>query len=269
MLTRTIPWTRRPPAGTPIDWTNPVVNALSPVDLWVATPQGGVNVVRPRDCFTKMSNVSSDLSAFGQSLIGSGTTSTASVSGYEGQQGHANYVGSQQLAWFVLGYFTGGQSGSYECSLMRVDQDGSPGSSYSLALDLFQTPTTWIVRPLLVTSGTTGWSVNNDVTIGSPRLNALHLIAAVYNPLVSSGIRVYVGEVGNLTTELKNGSSNATGSVSAAGAIASQSMHLVGMAATGVASLKGGLVYGGVSKTACGKNVFDALCVNPWQIFQP
>jgi len=263
-------WDRQPPAGTPIDWSNPVVRALAPTDLWVPDVFGGRNLVRRAHADIKASQASVGPSAHGMSINGTGITTTSSVSGFETLAGACDYTGAAALTMFALLSFSGNQSGDgYEAPIIRTDQDGTPANAH-MALDVFQGPASYVIRPLLATSGTSGWTASNDVNVGSPDLNALYLVVARYAPVIEAGIRVFFARAGAPVASAKNGASSASGAVTTNNGTASNMQtHVVGMAYVGAASLKGCLYYAGISASAISDDAVRSWAGNPWQIFQP
>lgn len=269
-LRQKVPWTSQPPDGTPIDWSNPVVQSLGPTDLWVPYAGGGFNLCRrSANASTQKGQASIGVTVAGKAIIGSGITSTGSASGYETEAGAVRYNGAERLSIFAIVVFTGGQSGSYEADIIRLDNDANTAQS-QLALAVYQAPSAYTVRVVLATSGISGWSVSNDVVIGLPELNVPYFIFARYDPSIENGIRLFVGPCGRSTASIKNGASNCTGVVSVtSGSSSDFQLHLVGGGYVGIASLKGGLLYAGVTQKSITKETIDALCINYWNIFQP
>lgn len=269
ILRQCIPWDRQPPAGTPIDWSNPVVRSLAPTDLWVPDWFGGRNLVRPAHANTKKSSVFVGPAPHGLAINGTGVDPTTSVSGYETTAGACNYTGVSHLTMFALVSFAGHKSGTYEASLLRTDYDSVPNNTH-MALDVFQNDTGYVIRPLLVTNGTSGWTTNNDVSVGLPKLNMLYLVVARYSNSIESGIRVFFSEAGGSVASLKNPSSQCTGAMTTNGAPATEMQtHLAGMAYVGAGSLFGSLYYAGISASAISDNAVRSWANNPWMIFQP
>ena len=257
------------PPGTPLDRRNAVVAALSPTDLWVPADNGGRNLCRGGHCDTKQSQVSIGPSPHGLSIVGSGIDSTSTVSGFESANGAVDYTGASALTMFALVSFASSRSSDVEVPLLRLDSDGASNNA-QCALDIFQTGTGYVIRPLIATSGTTGWSISNDVTLSNPVFNMPYLIVATYNPAVEAGIRVFVGPAGGAVVSLKNGSSAVTGTVSVlGGSTSSMSMHLGGMAYTGAGILRGWLLYAGVATKGISATLAQQWLNNPWQLFRP
>lgn len=268
MLRRRMPWRMQPPPGTPLDWSNPIVRALSPTDFWVPGPDGGTNLCSGAHADKQMSGATIGPSPHGLAILGSGATSTNAISGYETAPGAVDYTGAAALTMFALVSVTN-HIGSYEAPLLRFDRDGY-SSMGQVALDLFQGTGGYVVRPLVVTDNITGWSTNNDVNIGLPGLDIPYLIVATYNPAVENGIRVYAGPAGGAIASLKNGASTATGAVwikDGSDPASTMQMHLCGAAYVGCASLGGCLLYAGVSPFGVDATVAQQWLANPWQMF--
>lgn len=156
-------------------------------------------------------------------------------------------------------------SGSAEYSILRVDElDGN----YMLALDVF--PSTKTIRPLVKTSGTNGWTVNNDKVHNEIVINTPLIVAYRYTD--GSPIESVVCPIGGKPVWTKT-ATNVSGGVRCTFAnTGTQSLyaHIGGLGSAGSASnFPGKINYAGMVPYAMNDHLFAELCKNPWIVIEP
>ena len=111
-------------------------------------------------------------SQFGSGVYGDVSANPIpALSGYSTPVGSAMLTGASEITmWGVVCFSDLSQSN--ETDLMRAETYESWANQY--AFDLF--PSTGVFRPLLTTSGTTGWSTGNDVTVSGLKTGELYLM---------------------------------------------------------------------------------------------
>lgn len=152
-------------------------------------------------------------------------------------------------------------SSSAEFSILRVD---AATGNYMLALDVF--PSTKTVRPLCKTSGTSGWSINNDKVHNEIVINTPLIVAYRYTD--GSPIESVVCPVGGKPVWTKTATS-VSGGVRQQAATGNYA-HIGGFGNNGAAaSFPGKIAYACMVPYPMNDFLFAELCKNPWIVIEP
>ena len=167
-------------------------------------------------------------SQFGSGVYGDvGADPIPALSGYSTPVGSAMLTGASAITMWGVVCFSDLTSPS-ETALIRAETYGSGADQY--AFDLF--PSTGVFRPLLTTSGTTGWSTGNDVTVSGLKTGELYLMLTRWQS--GQVFETLVQQVGSALAGYLTNTLAPTGTIASNGVVPT---NIGGMGYTGVGIL--------------------------------
>lgn len=202
---------------------------------------------------------------YGTALQGFGT---GGVGGMATAPGAADMSWATQLTALAIVEFTSFIAApSNEACVLRCNETGNENNT-SYAVDYFADSGGIRLRPLIATTGTTGWTAAADISLGfAPTIGVLYVLCLRW--VSGSSYQVALSPVGGALTwynsaVLPSGAVTATGGSSAA-----QSLYFLGSSHSDsfVPPMK---MYGAaISKRALSTASVQQIVQNPWLLFEP
>ena len=237
---------------------------IRPKALWLPTLDFPVDVAGTADAMSIGQHVSMDESKLGR-CIKCGYSPPTGPTGYFTAPGAVNLTGLSGITLFAVVEFTDIAT-SGESGIIRCDDNTNPANA-SYALDVFANTKT--IRPLLSTTGISGWVVGNDVVRNEiALLTPLVIITRYQNIPGRQFLDVSVVPIGKAAAWSHAGT--VTGTVTQTSGISSSfQTHLGGMAHTGGFNFPGNIYLAGVLPYYLENPDADRLSKYPWEVFAP
>lgn len=266
MIYRKIPWTRQP--QTPVQINQGLVQALGIKHFWSAVPMSS-NLWRDSVGEAHVTSTANVTAAGGASVNDRGKVWRSEyniAAPYGALIASARvtpFIGQAAISSLVIFKLTSAMAGtSHESSFWR--KSGTAGTT-GIGLSFFSNAGTKKLRPLIATSGVTGWGVSHDVVVSDLVVDAWYAVAFSY----TSGKRLtYFGTPENLT--LRNTITAITGTISGS-ATDSANMYIGGLEAAGATVVSAGveILAIALSNTVILEEQFKELSKNIWSVFAP
>lgn len=262
MLARRMPWRSQPPAGTPVDWTNPLNKQM--VACWEY--DGGKSysdLVYGKHAATWVAcSPTKTVTRAGRALDFprvATTTASGVVAPYTADWCLRDSQAAEYSAYAIFEFNEITAGFNNEADVFRAAGTSHQG----LAVVVF--PGTKVLRVAIATSSVNGWTAANDVTDSALVDGVPWILGFSYRS--GSGLRIFSGPIGGVVRLF-----TPTG-VIPAGYLASSTypdMYLAGGEYSGTMD-KGGIRLQSVRmhKRALSDSEFYRIAENPWQIFQP
>lgn len=199
------------------------------------------------------------------------TPTSAAGNGAAFPIGYPAVLGAAVLSMFAVVVFRAlSVSTSIERFILRYDAPNNAGSG-SVALDYFvdaSTGTSFRIRPLISTTGTTGWTASNDASFTVPTLNTPYLVAMRWP---GSGVvpSVTLAKLGTAPA-FAAGSIAPTGVINARAGETDGRLYVGGAGVTGsgtTGNIEGDVLMAGVTQRYVTDPEWTAISINPWAMF--
>lgn len=225
-----------------------------PLHLWSMVDGRPYDHAGGAHALTQRANVSVAVGKHGIATRGAGAT--GADSGFVSAISAAKLAGLTELTMFAVTEFD--VFSNTECVLLRSDPDSA--ATGQIALAVFPSASNSTIRPLINTSGTSGWTTSVDHVIGALGAGPYLVIARYRSGQVLQSACIPIGSNG-ITW---GGSFSPSGSV-----VSNDNMriHIGGSANTGAGAAPGNLYLSGVFPYYISDAEVAALAQNPWQVF--